>query len=108
MASHVRRNDIVQVISGDDRLARGRVLKVLRREGRVVVEGINHVVKRHRRSAERRKGGRVKREAPLEISKVRVVCQSCDKPTKVRIRRTQEGRPVRICGRCGQGVALEG
>jgi large subunit ribosomal protein L24 len=108
MARRIKRNDIVQVMAGDDRGRRGRVLAVLDGGTRVLVEGINFVVKHQRRSEKYPKGGRIKREAPVAASNVQVVCPKCDKPARVRIRRDEEGRPVRVCHRCGQGVATEG
>lgn len=104
----VRKNDIVRILTGDQRGAQGRVLSVLREENRVLVEGVNHVWNHKRRSQDHPKGARIQKEAPIAISNVRVICQSCNKPARTRMRRTPEGKKVRICGKCGQGISTEG
>lgn len=70
MAVHVRKNDMVEVIAGDHRGARGKVLRVSVRKREVVVEGVN-VVYRHVRPTRRNpRGGRVQKEAPIHLSNV--------------------------------------
>ncbi|MBI4160858.1 MAG: 50S ribosomal protein L24, partial [Acidobacteria bacterium] len=72
---HVRKEDTVLVIAGKDRGKRGRVLRVVPREGKAYVEGV-HFVKRHTRPnpAKNIKGGIVEREAPIHLSNLKVVC----------------------------------
>ncbi|MEK7731024.1 MAG: 50S ribosomal protein L24, partial [Planctomycetota bacterium] len=70
MALHLRKNDLVEIISGDHRGARGKVLHVDPKKGKVVVEGVN-VVYRHVRPTRRNpQGGRVQKEAAIHISNV--------------------------------------
>lgn len=104
----LRKNDIVLVRSGESRGHQGRVLEVYPEKERALVEGANFVWKHMRRSQEHPKGARIKKEMPLPLSVLRVVCQSCNKPTKVTARPTEGGRRVRICRLCKQGVAAEG
>ena len=94
---HVRRNDIVQVISGNDRGKTGKVLRVDRARNRILVEGVRFVTKHLRRSQQHPHGARIKKEAPVDASNVRLVCQSCDKPTRVVWKSLEEGKRVRIC-----------
>lgn len=108
MLAKVRRNDVVQVIRGDDRGKQGRVLAMHAEEGRAVVEGINFVWKHVRRSQKQPKGARIKKESPISLSNLRVVCASCSKPTRVRTKAAEDGRRIRICGKCKQGVSAEG
>jgi large subunit ribosomal protein L24 len=70
MALHIRKNDIVQVIAGDHRGARGKVLRVDRRRDLVVVEGVNMVFRHVRPTRRNPQGGRIQREAPIHISNV--------------------------------------
>ena len=70
---HVKKNDIVEVISGDDAGKKGKVLQVLPTRGRAVVEGINVVKKHMRKTQENPNGGIVEKEAPLALSKLRRV-----------------------------------
>jgi large subunit ribosomal protein L24 len=104
----VRKNDQVKVIAGDDRGKTGRVLKVFPKKQKVVVENVNYVWKHLRKSQQRPEGGRLQKEAPIHVSNVRVVCQSCNKPTKIVRQRLEEPkapRSVRICKLCGQPIA---
>ena len=103
LASPIRKNDSVVVITGKDRGKRGRVLKVLAEKNRLIVEGVN-IIKRHTRPNPQRniKGGIVTREASLHASNVQLVCPECGKMT--RIGHTKQGdRKVRICRKC-EGV----
>lgn len=70
MAYHVKRNDVVEVISGDHQGARGKVLRIERDKGRVVVEGVNMVYRHVRPTRRNPQGGRVQKEAPIHISNV--------------------------------------
>jgi large subunit ribosomal protein L24 len=99
--SPIRKNDNVLVIAGRDRGKRGRVLRVLPRKGRLIVEGVN-VVKRHTRPNPQRniKGGIVAREAALSASNVQLVCPDCGAPTRLGSRRLDDGKRVRFCRKC--------
>jgi large subunit ribosomal protein L24 len=108
MKLRVRKNDIVAVRSGESRGHQGRVLEVYPGEGRVLVEGANFVWKHMRRSQEHPKGARIKKEMPLPVAVLRVVCQSCNKPTRVTTRQMEDGRRVRICRLCKQGISPQG
>jgi large subunit ribosomal protein L24 len=101
LASPVRKNDNVVVITGRDRGKRGRVLRVLPGKTRVVVEGVNFV-KRHTRANPQRniKGGIVEREAALHASNVQIVCPACGAPTRAGNRRQDDGSRVRFCRKC--------
>jgi large subunit ribosomal protein L24 len=104
LATSIRRNDNVVVITGKDRGKRGRVLKVVPATNRLVVEGVNFI-KRHTRPNPQRqiKGGVVEREASLHASNVQVVCPECGKPTRLGRKILGDGRKVRICRKC-EGV----
>ena len=100
----VRKNDNVLETTGKDRGKRGRVLKVLPANNRVVVEGVNRI-KRHTKPNPQRqiKGGLVEREAPLHASNVQIVCPECGKATRIGRKVLGDGRKVRICRKC-EGV----
>ncbi|HEY8541094.1 MAG TPA: 50S ribosomal protein L24 [Pseudothermotoga sp.] len=100
----IRRDDLVQVISGKDKGKRGKILKVIPRENKVVVQGIN-MVKRHQRPIPQlREGGIIEREAPVYASKVMLVCPNCDKPVRVGAKFLEDGTKVRICKKCGEVI----
>ena len=104
LATPIRKNDNVVVITGKDRGKRGRVLKVAPETNRLIVEGVN-VIKRHTKPNPQRgiKGGVVEREAALHASNVQIVCPECGKPTRVGKKVLGDGRMVRVCRKC-EGV----
>ncbi|AIY86880.1 MULTISPECIES: 50S ribosomal protein L24 [unclassified Thermotoga] len=98
----IKKGDLVEVISGKDRGKRGKVLRVIPKENKVIVENVN-MVKRHQRPIPQlREGGIIEREAPIYASKVMVVCPACDKRTRVGYRFTEDGKKVRYCKKCGE------
>ncbi len=101
---HIRTNDIVEVITGDSRGRRGRVLRVDRKNQKLVVEGVNKVIKHVRRSRRNPQGGRVSVEMPIHWSNVLLVCTSCDKPTRTGSRILHDGSKVRVCKKCGAEI----
>lgn len=101
MAAKIKKGDLVEVISGKDKGKRGKVLRVIPKEMKVIVEGVN-IVKRHQRPNPRmREGGIVEREAPIYASKVMLVCPNCSQRTRVGFK-VVEGKKVRYCKKCGE------
>ena len=101
IGSPIRKNDNVIVITGRDRGKRGRVLRVLPRKGRIVVEGVNFIKKHTKANPQKNiKGGIVEREAALNASNVQLVCPECHAPTRIGSRRLDDGHRVRFCRKC--------
>ena len=98
---HVRRDDMVEVITGDDKGVRARVLSVDTGRGRAIVEGVNRVYKHLRRSRKNPQGGRLEIEAPVKLSNLLVVCSKCDKGVRVGARKDDNGKKFRVCRKCG-------
>mgnify|MGYP001579563456 FL=1 len=104
MAAHIRRGDTVAVMAGKERGKRGKVLRVFRDTGRVLIEKVN-MIKRHQRPTQKlRQGGIIERENPLALSNVLVVCGRCDRPVRTGIKVLADGRKLRVCRRCGEAV----
>lgn len=101
---HIRVNDTVVVISGNDRGTRGKVLRVERGAGKVVVEGVNRVRKHVRRSQRNPQGGRLSKEMPVALSNVLLLCESCGKGTRTGVRSLDDGSKVRFCKKCGASI----
>jgi large subunit ribosomal protein L24 len=101
VATPLRKNDSVLVITGKDRGKRGRVLKVLPLKNRLIIEGVN-MIKRHTKPnpGKNVKGGIVEREASLHASNVQLVCPECGTQTRVGHKLLGDGRKVRICRKC--------
>jgi large subunit ribosomal protein L24 len=86
MAARVRKDDVVEVISGDNKGAQGKVLKVYPDKQRVLVEGVNVVYRHVRRSRRHPQGGRIRREAPIHISNVQPIDPKTSRGTRVRFK----------------------
>jgi len=97
MARHIRRDDLVEVIAGDHKGERGKVLRVDPKKGLVVVEGVNMVYRHVRPSRRNPQGGRLQKEAPIHISNVLPVDPKTDRPARVRfqVERDAAGKVVR-------------
>ena len=104
LATPIRKNDTVLVVTGKDRGKRGRVLQIVPDNNRLIVEGVN-MIKRHTRPnpGKNIQGGIVQREASLHASNVQLVCPECGAQTRVGRKILGDGRKVRICRRC-EGV----
>jgi len=100
MPVSIKKDDEVQVMHGKDRGTRGRVVRVLPREGRVMVEGVARAKKHSRPSKQRQQGGIVDIEQFVDISNVMLLCKSCGQPTRVGHRFDDDGAKVRVCKRC--------
>jgi large subunit ribosomal protein L24 len=104
----VKKGDTVQVISGKDRGAQGKVILTYPKKARILVEGVNRIKKHTKVTTTQRgaqTGGIVTQEAPVHVSNVQVVCPTCHKPSRLGHRKDDAGRSVRICKRCGGDVA---
>jgi large subunit ribosomal protein L24 len=103
---HIKVDDQVEVISGADRGQRGKVLKVDRDAGTVVVEGIGRVYKHVRRSQKNPQGGRLSKEMPIEIAKVMLVCPQTNRRTRVGVRTLADGSKERYAKRSGASLGM--
>jgi large subunit ribosomal protein L24 len=100
---HLTKGDTVQVISGEDKGKRGRVLRVHPKTARITIEGVN-VVKRHRRATNRAEGGIVEFPAPIHHSKAMLVDPKSGEPSRVRRRRDADGTVERIAVKSDQPI----
>jgi large subunit ribosomal protein L24 len=102
----LRTDDEVVVISGKDKGKTGKILRVDRRKDRVYVEGIN-IIKRHQRPNPARPNapvGVIEREGPVHVSNVALLDPKDNKPTRVGIRRTEQGGRMRVTKRSGTEI----
>jgi large subunit ribosomal protein L24 len=101
---HIRVNDTVEVLTGDDRGVRGKVVSVDRAAGKLIVEGVNRVFKHVRRSQRNPQGGRLSKEMPVQISNVLLVCSACSQRTRTGARYLPDGSKERYCKKCGKSL----
>ena len=96
----IRTGDTVEVIAGNDRGQKSKVLKVDRSTGKAVVEGVNRVKKHIRRSQKYPQGGVLSKEMPVQLSNVQYVCTSCGAATRLGARFLDDGTKERFCKKC--------
>ena len=101
---HIKKNDTVVVLAGEDKGKTGKVLKVLVEKNRALVEGVNMVSKSTKPSAQNPQGGIVKQEAPIHISNLSLVDPMSGKATRVGIKVTEDGKKVRIAKKSGEEI----
>ena len=100
----IRKGDLVQVIAGDSKGKQGKVLEVLVKENRAVVEGANQVSRHTKPNAANPNGGIIKKEAPIHVSNLMVVDAKTGKPTRVGRTKNAEGKSVRIAKKSGEEI----
>lgn len=101
---HVRKGDTVELIAGRYRGKRGKILQVLPKRGKVIVEGVN-IVKRHSKPTQKLpQGGIVEKAAPVFSSRVMLVCPKCGKAARVGHGYLGDGTKVRVCKNCGEQI----
>lgn len=109
----IKKNDMVLVIAGNSKdkkdqngkyPAPHKVLKVLVKEERAIVEGVNFVSKHTKPSAKNPQGGIVKQEAPIHISNLSLVDPKSGEPTRVAMKLTEDGKKVRVSKKSGEEI----
>ena len=101
---HVKTGDTVKVLSGRERGKQGKVLAVIPKEGKVIIEGVNLVSKHVKPRKMGEQGGIVQAEAAMYASKVQLVCPHCSKPTRIGHEICGDGTKNRICKKCGKSL----
>lgn len=107
MKTLIRKNDVVEALSGRDRGKKGKVLRVFADKGRIVVEGLNLRKKAMRRTQNNPKGGILEIERPLPISNLGLICPKCDKPVRIGIKESEQRGKLRVCRKCGEVLEVK-
>ena len=100
---HVKRDDTVIVISGDDKGKKGKVLEVSPEEGKVIVKDVNIVTKHAKPRRQGEQGGIVKVEGAMYADKVQLFCEKCGKGVRAK-HKIVDGKKVRVCAKCGANL----
>ena len=99
---HLKKDDIVQVMSGREKGKKGKVLTLYADQSRVVIEKLN-MFKRHTKAdAQNKQGGIIEKEGKIHISNVLLVCDKCGKGVRIKRKKLEDGKRVRICAKCGE------
>lgn len=100
---HIKKNDTVRVLLGEDRGKKGRVLAVHTRTNRLTVEGVQFIKRATRPNRRFPQGGLIEREAPIQMSNVMLICTKCNQPAKVKMVEAS-GKRYRTCHRCKEMI----
>ena len=100
----IKKDDKVKVITGKDKGKIGKVLKVIKKKNRILVENINMVKRHSKPSAKNKQGGIVEGEAAMPRSNVMLMCNKCIKPVRMRTQRLEDGKKIRVCRKCNEAV----
>jgi large subunit ribosomal protein L24 len=101
---YIRKDDIVEVLTGDDKGKRGRVLRVMRKDDKVVVEGVNRVYRHLKPNRRNPQGGRLSKEMPVHVSNVALIDPQTNRPTRVGIKYLDDGTKVLVAKRSGATI----
>ncbi len=99
---HIRKNDLVQVVSGKEKGKTGKVMQVFPKRERVLVEKVNFIKRHSRPSAKTRQGGIIQKEAPVHVSKVLLVCPKCNQGERMGHKLLEDGKKALVCKVCGE------
>ncbi|VAX31243.1 LSU ribosomal protein L24p (L26e) [hydrothermal vent metagenome] len=104
MGLKIKKSDKVIVISGKEKGKQGRILSIMTKKNRVIIERVN-MIKRHMKpSRQYSQGGIIEKEGALHISKIMLVCPRCQKPSRISNHILDDGRKVRLCKRCKEVI----
>lgn len=101
---HVKKGDNVLVLTGKEKGKKGKILKVLSKEGRAIVEGLNMAKKHQKPTAVSPQGGIIEKEMPINASNLMLICPKCNKPTRVGRAILADGKKVRVCKHCNEAI----
>ncbi|NWF57168.1 MAG: 50S ribosomal protein L24 [Syntrophaceae bacterium] len=101
---HIRKNDLVEVLSGKEKGKTGKVLRVYPKKDRVLVEKVNFVKRHSRPSGRTRQGGIIQKEAPLHVSNVLLVCPKCNQGKRMGNKTLEDGKKALVCKACGEQI----
>ncbi len=101
---HIKKGDTVLVLSGDDKGQEGKVLKMVTKTDRAVVEGLNLISKHTKPNAKNPQGGIIKQEAPIHVSNLMLINPATGKPTRVGRKLNDNGKLVRYSKKTGEEI----
>ena len=102
--SSLKKDDIVQVITGKEKGKKGKVLAFFSESGKVTIEKLNMLKKHVKSDGKSRQAGIVEKEGPIHMSNVLIVCDKCGKGVRVKRKKLEDGKRVRICGKCEEVI----
>ena len=102
--NYLKIDDQVEIIAGKDKGRVGKITRVLTGENKAIVESLN-MVKRHTKpNMANQQGGIIKKEAPIHVSNLMLVCAKCAKPVRIKMNVLEDGTKVRVCKKCEESI----
>ena len=101
---HIKKGDTVKILSGKDRSKTGKVLAVDSHTGRTIVEGRNMLTRHEKAKRADKKGQKIQFAAPINISKLMLVCPNCGKAARAGNKVADKGKKLRVCKKCGKDI----
>ena len=103
LKTYLKKNDVVMVVAGKEKGKSGRLLRLLPKNSRAIVEKVNMVKKHQKPTANNHQGGIVEKEASIHISNIMLYCSKCSKPVRIANKQGAKGK-VRVCKKCGSEI----
>lgn len=101
---HLKKDDIVQVIAGMEKGKKGKIMTLLPATNRVLIEKLNMRKKHVKPDQKKNQGGIVEKEGSINISNVLLVCDKCGKGVRIKRKKLEDGKRVRVCRKCGEVI----
>ncbi len=99
---HIKKDDKVKVMAGRDKDKVAKILKINKKNNTAIVEKVN-MVKRHTKpNQQNTQGGILDKEAPINLSNVMLMCNKCLTPTRIKIKKLEDGKKMRVCVKCSE------
>jgi large subunit ribosomal protein L24 len=98
----VKKGDLVMVLTGKESGKTGKIIEVLPKKERVLIEKLNFVKRHSKPTQTHRQGGIIEKEASIHWSNVALMCAKCNKPSRKRIKKDKVGKKSRVCAKCGE------
>ncbi len=102
--TRIKKDDKVKIITGKDKGKIGKVLKVVTKDSRMVVENINIVKSHQKPNMKNPQGGIISKEAPIDFSNVMLMCNHCMSPIRIKMKTLEDGKKVRVCPKCKETI----
>jgi large subunit ribosomal protein L24 len=100
----IKKDDQVMVIRGKDKGKSAQVRQVMPQEHRAIVTGVNMIRRHQKQQSAQQPGGIIEKEAPIQLSNLKLICKNCGSATRVGIRERPDGIRVRVCKKCNEDV----
>ncbi|MBF0337657.1 MAG: 50S ribosomal protein L24 [Nitrospirae bacterium] len=104
MGLSIKKEDTVVVLTGSEAGKKGRVIRVIPKKASAIVENTNMIKKHMKPNKQYTQGGIIEKEAPIDLSKLMLICPRCSKPTRIGNQILDSGKKIRLCKKCKEVI----